>query len=178
MTKKENNNETRNYYINIHYTVGEGNDHIVIDETVPVTEAVHQAFKRPLWREKKAKERKSRCQIGKGNGKTKRCTGDCSQCSYFRSGSDLSLDALEESGDQRAFYATDLAEAAAYNELLHELFCVLEELDPDSRLICEAIMQGQPDKDTAAQLGRASTTFAYQKKKLLKELRERLKDFR
>ena len=173
-----NNNETKNYYINIHYAVGEGDDRIVVDEDVPVTEDVYRAFKRPLWAEKKAKERKSRCQIGKDNGKTKRCNGDCSQCDHFRSGSDLSLEGLEEAGDQRAGYNSDLAEATAYNELLQELFRALDELDPDSRYICESIMNGQMDKDTAAQLGRASTTLAYQKKKLLEELRERLKDFR
>ena len=38
-------------------------------------------------------------------------------------------------------------------------------------------MDGQQDKETAAQLGRAASTLSYQKKKLLAELKERLKDF-
>lgn len=171
------NSENKNYYINIRYAVGEGNDRIVVDEDVPVTEEVYRAFKRPLWREKKANERKSRCQIGKDNGKTKRCNGDCSQCDHFRSGSDLSLEGLEEAGDHRAATTQDVAEVAVYNALLKNLFDILDELDPESRYIVQAIMDGQQDKETAAQLGRAASTLSYQKKKLLAELKERLKDF-
>lgn len=175
--KNNSNNETKNYYINVHYAVGEGDDRVVVDEDVPVTEEVYRAFKRPLWAEKKAKERKSRCQIGKDNGKTKRCNGDCSQCDHFRSGSDLSLEGLEEAGDYRAATTQDVAEVAVYNALLENLFDILDEMDPESRYIVQAIMDGQQDKETAAQLGRAASTLSYQKKKLLAELKERLKDF-
>lgn len=171
------NNGPKNYYINIRYAVGEGKDRIVVDEDVPVTEEVYRAFKRPLWREKKASERKSRCMVGKDNGKTKRCNGDCSQCDHFRSGSDLSLEGLEEAGDHRAATTQDVAEVAVYNALLKNLFDILDELDPESRYIVQAIMDGQQDKETAAQLGRAASTLSYQKKKLLAELKERLKDF-
>ena len=178
MSRNKSNNETKNRFINIHYAIGREDDCIVIDEDVSVTEEIYRAYKRPIWAAKKAKERKSRCTIGKDNGKTKRCTDDCSQCEYFRSGSDLSLEVLMETGDPSINHTQDVAEAAVYNALLEELFKVLDALDPDSRYICEAIMAGQKDKDTAAQLGRASTTFAYQKKKVLKELRDRLKNFR
>lgn len=61
--KNNSSNETKNYYINVHYAVREGDDRIVVDQDVPETEEVYRAFKRPLWAEKKAKERKSRCQI-------------------------------------------------------------------------------------------------------------------
>ena len=94
MSRNKSNNETKNRFINIHYAIGREDDCIVIDEDVSVTEEIYRAYKRPIWAVKKAKERKSRCTIGKDNGKTKRCTDDCSQCEYFRSGSDLSLEVL------------------------------------------------------------------------------------
>ena len=177
MSRNENNNEIKSYYINVHYAVGEGDDRVVVDQDVPVTEEVYRAFKRPLWAEKKAKERKSRCQIGKDNGKTKRCNGDCSQCDHFRSGSDLSLEGLEEAGDQRAATTQDVAEAVVYNAFLEKLFDILDEMDSSNRYIIQAIMDGQQDKETAAQLGRAASTLSYQKKKRLAELKERLKEF-
>lgn len=170
------NTENKQYYINVYYKVGG----TTINERVPVTEEVYRAYKRPLWAEDKRQERASRCQISKENGKTKRCDGDCSQCEYFRSGADLSLEKLEEdSGHSLEAPSEDLADIAIYNELLQELFHVLEELDPTNRRICEAIMEGKYDREIAAELGYAArTTFSFRKYKLFKELRERLKDYR
>lgn len=177
-----NNDNTRpnSYHIHIHYTVGEGKDTVIIDEEVPVSEEVFRAYVRPIQAEKKRKERASRCSVGNGNGKTKRCTGNCSECEYFRSGTALSLERLEEeTGHDISEATSDIADIAIYNELLQKLFLVLDELDPQSRRICESIMDGKMDKDIAEELGYAArTTFSSQKYKLFKELRERLKDYR
>ena len=174
------NTENKKYFIHVHYAVGKNKNRVVIDEDVEVTEEVYYAYKRPLWAEDKRKERASRCQISKGNGKTKRCDGDCSQCEFFRSGTDLSLERLEEdSGHSEAAPIDDVADITIYNDLLQELFHVLDELDPKSRRICEAIMDGKMDKDIASELGyTARTTFSSQKYKLFEELRNRLKDYR
>ena len=173
------NTENKQYLIHVHYSVGKDEKATIIDEYVPVTEEVYRTYKRSYWNEDKRAERESRCQIGTGKGKTKRCTADCSQCKYFRSGSTLSLERLEEeSGHSEGFPITDHAELMVYNELLQELFLALEELDPHRRRICEAIMEGKMDKDIAKEFGCARTTFSSQKQKLFKMLRERLKDYR
>ena len=172
--------KNKKFYIHVRYTVGENKDIVVIDEDVEVTEEVYRAYKRPLWAEDKRKERASRCQVGKGNGKTKRCNDDCSKCAFFRSGTNLSLERLKEDfGHTEAAPIDDVADITIYNDLLQELCRVLNALDPKSRRICEAIMNGKTDKEIASELGYAArTTFSSQKYKLFEKLRTKLKDYR
>ena len=54
-------NETKDYYI------------CIKGEKVPVTEEVYRAYCRPVWAEKKRKEREQRCRNADGS----RCAGDC-----------------------------------------------------------------------------------------------------
>ncbi len=140
-------------------------------QEISVSEEVYRAYKRPVWTEHKRKERSKRC-IGK-NGI--RCTGDCSKCDKQRIGSILSLDAFEEDGFELSDPSPEPADIVADKLLLEELFKALDELDPDSRRICELIAQGATEREIAAVLGIHQSTLNYRKRKLLAQLRERLK---
>lgn len=135
------------------------------DQRISVSEDVYRAYKR--------KERSKRCIGENGN----RCTGDCNHCNKLRTGSILSLDALEEDGFEPADFSPDPAEIVADKLLLEELFKALDELDPDSRRICELISQGATKREIAAVLGIRQSTLNYRKRQLLSQLRERLADF-
>ena len=68
-----------------------------LEESVPVTEELYpwvRMLRTMNETEKKREQRRRRCR--KANGV--RCHKDCSQCDSPRSGSDLSLDLLEENG--------------------------------------------------------------------------------
>ena len=142
-------------------------------QEIPVSEEVYRAYKRPVWTEHKRKERSKRC-IGE-NGIN--CTGDCSKCDKQRIGSILSLDAFEEDGFEPSDPSPEPAEIVAGKLLLEELFKALDELDPDSRRICELIAQGATEREIAAVLGIRQSTLNYRKHQLLTRLRERLVDF-
>lgn len=173
---KEDNTNKKSRNIHIKYTVQE----YTVDEIVPVTEEQYRTYRRPEWNEARQRERDSRCMVPSKNGKTlKRCTGDCSKCDKFRSGTPLSIERMQEDGMDTPDHTADIEEAMIYSELLNALIDALDELDPDKRAIAQAIMDGTDDRSAAEQLGYAAqSTYSYQKLKLLKSLRERLEKFR
>ena len=69
---------------------------------------VYRAYKRPLWRERKEKERAKRCRDENGN----RCTKSCRECPKLREGGDLSLERFTEDGFDVAD-TVDIAELVA-----------------------------------------------------------------
>ena len=74
--------------------------------------------------------------------------------------------------------AANPEEIIADKLMLQELFKVLDELDPDSRRICELIRQGKTEREIADEFGVRQSTLNYRKKKLMEKLCERLKDFK
>jgi RNA polymerase sigma factor (sigma-70 family) len=146
---------------------------------IPVTEEVYHAYKNPVRAEQKRKQREWRCRDGRGV----RCAKDCTQCEIYRigkgpSGNILSLDVLEEETEYVHPSKTNVEETVMYGILLEQLLKALDELDPDSRRICELIRQGASERDIAAEFGIRQSTLNYRKQKLMAQLRERLKKFR
>ena len=159
------NQETKQYYLTI-----EGKE-------VSVTEEVYRAYKRPIWAEHKRNDRQKLCQVSGGKGGLKRCTKDCSKCSRTKEGSLLSLDGLEEAGYGVEDRAQDVVEIVAEKVLLEELFKALEELDPNSNLICKLLMEGCSKREIARIMSIPQSSFEYQFKKLMASLRERLENY-
>lgn len=153
---------------------------MVSGRKVIVTEEVYHAYKDPIRAEKKRKQRNWRCRDGKGI----RCNGDCENCGYFRNGwdavgNDVSLDQLYEDTEYEIPDTSSSVERLAFDQLLfEELLKALNELDPQSRRICEFIQSGATDREMAADLHITQSTFNYKKRKLLAKLRKRLAKFR
>jgi len=79
----------------INETNGNANNqrYVEVDgEMVAVSEEVYQAYKRPLWKERKRKERDLRCLDENGY----RCTKDCRLCDKERTSRVLSLNKFAE----------------------------------------------------------------------------------
>lgn len=148
--------------------------YLEIDEQqIPVTEEVYRAYKRPLWVEKKRKEREKRCRAEHG----KRCTGDCSKCDKQRTGSVLSLSRLTEEIGFEPASIVDIAEMVADSLLIKELFEALEELDPENCKIIKLFSSGKSEREIAAAIGLSQKAINKRKTKLFAQLRERFKDF-
>ena len=148
---------------------------------IPVTEEVYKEYYRPIWRTHYHASRHGQC----GCTDWKRCEGDCGLCRYRSAGDTLSLDAGYEGEEGSKLTLLDTIEDLAPNIeeiitdklMLNELFKTLDELDPDSRRICELIRQGKTEREIAAEFGVRQSTLNYWKNKLMDKLRERLKDF-
>lgn len=152
--------------------------YIPIDgQQIPVSEEVYRVCKRPIWAERKRKERERLCVISDGTGGIKRCNEDCNECNHQRTGSILSLDRfIEESGCEPAD-TVDFAELVADKLLFKELYTALEELDPDNRRILELFSIGKSEREIAEDIGLSQKAINKRKTKLFAQLREHLKDF-
>ncbi|MGL5973151.1 MAG: RNA polymerase sigma factor [Oscillospiraceae bacterium] len=148
-------------------------------QQVPVTEEVYRAYKQPLWKEHKSKERAKRCSISNGKGSIKRCEEDCSQCPHDRTGSVLSLDSFEESGylpaDSKAADPQQILEDAL---LLEELWAAVSELAPDNQLIIKLFSDGASEREIADAVGLSQKGVNKRKARLFEQLYERLKNYR
>lgn len=153
----------------------------VNSELIPVSEEVYKEYYRPIWRTHYHASKHGQC----GCTDWRRCEGDCGLCRYRTAGDALSLDAEYEGEEGSKLTLLDTIEDSAPNIvdiiadklMLQELIKVLEELDPDSRCICELIRQGKTEREIAAEFGVRQSTLNYRKNKLMDKLRKRLKDF-
>ena len=144
--------------------------YIEIDgESVPVTEEVYLAYKRPLWAERKRYERESRCRDENGN----RCMDDCRLCDKKRDGGDLSFEKCVEDGHEAAD-TFDLSEYVEEKLLKEALGKAVASLTDDERRLIEAAFNGKPERDNAAELGIHRNTFVYRRDKIVEKLREML----
>lgn len=162
MSIKENSKQIRKYFIPIQ------------GKRVIVTPEVYLEYYRPIWRVHDHARRKGQC----GCSKWQLCQGDCGLCNFRTAGNTLSLEYEQEMmGDVRPDLTYDLESIVMDSILLEELLNALEELDPDSRRICELIRLGKSERDIAAEFGIRQSTLNYRKRKLMDELHNHLKDF-
>ena len=150
-------------------------------ELIPVTEETYKEYYRPIWRTHYHASKHGQC----GCTDWRQCEGDCGLCRYRAAGNTLSLDAEYEGEEGSKLTLLDSIEDPAANIedivadklLLNELFKTMDELDPDSRRICELIRQGKTEREIANEFDVRQSTINYRKKKLMEKLCERLKDF-
>jgi DNA-directed RNA polymerase specialized sigma24 family protein len=146
-------------------------------QEIPVTEEVYRAYWQPVWAERKRQEREKRCLISDGKGKAKRCMEDCSNYTWQRTGSVLSLDKFVEDGYEISD-SLDMDELVAEKLLLEELSAALNELDPINRRIAELYSEGLSERQIAAEVGLSQKTINNRKTSIFGQLHQRLKDYR
>jgi hypothetical protein len=65
-------------------------------------ELLYHELMRPIWQEEKALQRSKKCAVSNENGKLIRCNDNCSACPHTKSGTPISIDAMEETGGFRS----------------------------------------------------------------------------
>jgi DNA-directed RNA polymerase specialized sigma24 family protein len=99
-------------------------------------------------------------------------------CRYSAAGDILSLDKeTEDNGDIYPDPAGGIEDILFDKDLLRELFRALNELDPESRSLCELIRLGKTEREMAAEYNITQPALNYRKQKLMTKLRKRLKEF-
>ena len=152
--------------------MGNRQRYIFIDnQAIPVTEEVYRAYMQPIWRERKRRERAKRCRVG-----GIRCSGNCSQCPYQRTGDALSLEKMESGGHSPVDLSADLEEIVVGKILLEELFRQLEALDPDGQVLCQLLLDGKSERQIAERFGITQVAVHKRKKKVFGMLREALSE--
>lgn len=154
MKNYELNNEELTYYIEID------------DQKIPVTEAVYRAYKRPVWKEKKTRQR----QRAKGTGGP--------DCTKAVGATPLSIDRMLEDGLDLPENGSSLEDMVIMNSMIEELRKALAQLAPKDRQILELFSDGLSDRKISAEIDMPQTTVSYRRKILMKALREQLKDYR
>ena len=113
------------------------------------------------------------------------CNMDCWTCPHFTDGDQLSLNNTmhDKDGNEKSWIdeipssdatITEFLEDA---ELLRALYAKLDELDPESRLICQLVMEGKSERSCAEAMGLSRNTFTYRRDKLFRKLRESLEEY-
>ena len=128
---------------------------LVAGEKISVTEEVYRAYKRPVWAEKKRRQRH---------------TADDTL--------PLSLDQLAEEGYEPADSA-DLEQITQDKMLLETLFIALDALTGDERALVDNIFyREKSERQIADELGISQFGVNKRKHRVLEKLRELLKDFK
>ena len=142
--------------------------YITIDgEQIAVTEEVYRAYKRPLWSDRKRRERAGRCRSSEG----RRCTKDCRLCPESRDGNALSLDRLIEDGLEPAD-PFDMTEAVEENQLREQLRSAIRSLSAQEReLLDDLFYAGMTEREVAAKLNLSQKTVNKRRHKVIEKLR-------
>ena len=122
---------------------------LVKGEKIPVSEEVYRAYKRPIWAEKKRRQRDTADGV-----------------------IPLSLDALMEDGFDAPDPA-DTAELAIQNLQLELLLAAFETLLPDEKSLIKALFYSdRTGRDYAAEIGISHQAVGKRKAKILAKLRK------
>lgn len=151
-------------------------------------ELLYRELMRPIWREEKALKRSSKCAVSNKNGKLVRCDGNCAACPYTKTGTPLSLDAMEETGGFRsvqdgvhrqpdsATYTPSAADIVEDAMLLDALWEHIGELSAENRTIITMFSEGATETEITQAVGMKQTTVSYRKRQILKNLKKVLED--
>ena len=138
------------------------------NEMVSVTEEQYRAYVRPAWAERKRVEREGRCRDKNGN----RCNDDCSKCTKERTGRPLSIEQLEETGNEVSDSA-NTAESAINKLCIEKLYDALNELEPENLQIIQMLFfEGLTERQTADRIGLSQKSVNNRKNKIIEKLRE------
>lgn len=146
----------------------------------PISEELYHELYPSIWRTQKRMQRLGRCACPRS--KLWSCDADCPVCRYRSEGNQVSIDTTINSAEDLTLGDTlmddaPLPESIAFDHaLLEMLYQELDELDPEGRRICELLMN-HSEREAAALLKMARSTFTRHWEMVKNRLRNRLKDF-
>ena len=148
--------------------------YIEIDDVqVAVSEEVYRAFMRPIWAERKKREREKRCRGKKGN----RCVDDCSECRETRSGRPISTERMAEYGRDVPDPA-DMEEIIVKKQMLKELNSAVLQLSPKDRRIINLFNDGYSEREIGIEVGLSQKGVNKRKARIFEQLKKQLKNYR
>ena len=152
-------------------------------------EQLYKELMRPIWEEEKALQRSRKCAVSNENGKLVRCDGNCSVCPHIKSGTPISLDALEETGGSHSTqngvhrqqdsttYTASVADIVENAMMLEALWEHIRTLSQEDQTIITMFSEGASEREIAKAVGMKQTTVSYHKRQILKNLKKFLKNF-
>lgn len=155
---------------------------IPIDGTpIEVSEEVYRAYYRPIWNTRYHAQKNGECRCTKTQ--IWKCDGVCPGCPFYAAGKKVSLDTAIGGEDDDLTLGDTLADDAPTadsilmdEELLKTLYDELNHLDPEGKRICELMMH-HSEREAAAIMGMARSTFKRHWAKIRAVLQDRLKDY-
>lgn len=149
---------------------------------VPCTKEYFYFWRNELAEEHRKRDLESRCLVPSERYKQfKKCIEDCSSCPYgkeHRDGAAISFDSITEKyGDIIQDNSPSIQEKLIENELIDVLNAEISKLDQTSQIILQMFSDGYTDEEIGSSLNMKRSTVQYQKTRLFKLLREKLKDF-
>lgn len=102
---------------------------------------------------------------------------DCSHCSRLADGASLSLEQMQEDELEIVSDESSPEDVVIRNVLLEEMNKALGQLPPQDRTLLKLFGEGMPDRRISQRTGIPQTTVSYRRKRLIKSLRDKLKDF-
>lgn len=151
-------------------------------------EQLYRELMRPIWREEKELERSKRCMVSNEHGKLIRCDGNCAACPHNKSGTPLSIDAMEETGGFRSTQdgVHRQQDSATYTEstedivmdamLLEALWHYIGDLSEENQIIITMFSEGASEREIAEAVGMSQKGVNKRKKAIFKILKNNLQD--
>lgn len=152
-------------------------------------EQLYHELMRPIWQEEKAFQRSKKCAVSNENGKLIRCNGNCSACPHTKSGTPISIDAMEETGGFRstqdgvhrqqdsATYAASTEDIVMDAMLLEALWHHIGELSEENQTIITMFSEGASEREIAEAIGMSQKGVNKRKKAIFEVLKNNLQDF-
>ncbi len=152
-------------------------------------ELLYHELMRPIWQEEKALQRSKKCAVSNENGKLIRCNGKCSACPHTKSGTPISIDAMEETGGFRstqdgvhrqqdsATYAASTEDIVMDAMLLEALWHHIGELSEENQTIITMFSEGASEREIAEAIGMSQKGVNKRKKAIFEVLKNNLQDF-
>lgn len=152
-------------------------------------ELLYHELMRPIWQEEKALQRSKKCAVSNENGKLIRCDGNCSVCPHTKSGTPISIDAMEETGGFRstqdgvhrqqdsATYAASTEDIVMDAMLLEALWHHIGELSEENQTIITMFSEGASEREIAEAIGMSQKGVNKRKKAIFEILKNNLQDF-
>lgn len=152
-------------------------------------EQLYHELMRPIWKEEKALQRSKKCAVGNENGKLVRCDGNCSACPHAKSGTPISLDAMEATGGFRstqdgvhrqqdsATIAPSTADIVEDAMLLEALWEHIGALSQENQTIVRMFSEGASEREIADAVGMSQKGVNKRKKAIFETLKKNLENF-
>ncbi len=152
-------------------------------------EHLYRELMRPIWKEEKALQRSRKCAVSNENGKLVRCDGNCSVCPNVKSGTPISLEAMEENGGFRsiqdgvhrqqdsATYTASTADIVEDAMLLEALWQHIGELSEENQTIITMFSEGASEREIAEKTGMSQKGVNKRKKAIFEALKNNLENF-
>ena len=148
---------------------------------IEVSEEIYRAYYQPIWNTRYHAQKNGECRCTKAQ--LWKCDGVCPGCPFYAAGKKVSLETAIGGEDDDLTLGDTLADDAPTadsilmdEELLKALYDELDRLDPEGKCIC-ALMMHHSEREAAAIMDMARSTFKRHWAKIRAELQDRLKDY-